>query len=159
MCEYHSPFWMIQFDTATTLHQVGKYSQFIWVSSVWRSKMTLWSCAILWVLLRSKGRSNIICLVSISFGLFSICTTSLRKGPSWQILLVWWFSTVFWEISAWSYTVGGSCMILQNLSSSESERIFLWDFVNRFFFRKILRTWLWVNLSIWKSRLGTYLGC
>jgi hypothetical protein len=152
-----SPFCMVEFDGWSTLHHVLEGSQLIRFVSARVSEMGFGARSIFWVALLSKRRSGVISLISVGSQPLIFWATSLGKSPAREILFVRWLSTSLGDVSARADRSGGGGLVLQSLSSSETESKFLRLFVNWFFFWKVLRSWIMLEIVSGESWLSTYL--
>jgi hypothetical protein len=148
---------MVQLDGWSTLHHVLEGSQLIRFVSARVTEMGFGAGSIFWVALLSEGRSCVVGLISVGSQPLVFWTTSLGKSPAREVLLVRRLSASLGNVSAWADRSGGGGLVLQGLSSSETESEFLWLFVNWFFFWEVLRTWIMLKIISGKSWLSSYL--
>ena len=138
---------MIEFYASPSLHLIFECAKLISLSTITRTKMWFLASSILWVGLSSEGGSGIVSLISVWSPSFVGSSSSFRESPSWEVLFFRWVGTSFRDVSARSNTIGRWSLIFDYLTSSCTEGIFFWIFVNWLFLWSVLWSWVLFKVS------------
>ena len=149
---------MIQLDRRASLHLVLESTELVRLSTSTRSEVALLTSLVLRVTLLSESRSCVVSLVPVGSHLILRWSSSLGQSPSWEVLLVRWFSTSLWDVSSWAHTSGSGSLVLQCLTSSKTKGVLFWPLEDGLFFGQILRPWVLLQVSSLEARFSSDLG-
>ena len=146
---------VIEFHSSSTLHHVLESADLLHVGATGCAEVARLRALLAWVSLLSNAWCHIISLVLINCSCSLAWASCLRKGPSWEVLLVWRVRWSFGNIAAWADWSRCGSLGLETTSTTEAEGVLWWLLILKALSGQVLRTggsFNWVELHLLANR-------